>query len=168
MDSEGIRQRPSTVAAEKASSLPPPVPEQHPGGPAQYGPFMQGVRIILLALYFLGSCIWSVYKATFDVATLITCHSMHITQFMGAPLYFYDKDWYYAWMALTKQHFGLFIVTMQTWWTPTLVRVSGDASVRGQLLQSADGRLECDFPERLVLLANHQVIVSFPSRPQSY
>ena len=76
---------------------------------------------------------------------------------MGAPLYFYDKDWYYAWMALTKQHFGLLILTVQMWWSPALVRVSGDASVRGQLRKTADGRLECDFPERMVLLANHQV-----------
>jgi lysocardiolipin and lysophospholipid acyltransferase len=157
MDFEGIRQRQQAAEATKPGSVPPAAQEEHPGGPAQYGPFMQGLRIVLLALYFLGSCIWSVYQAAFDVAHLITCNSMHVTQWMGAPLYFYDQDWYYAWMALTKQHFGLFIVTMQTWWTPTLVRVSGDASVRGQLLQTPDGRLECDFPERMVLLANHQV-----------
>ena len=82
---------------------------------------------------------------------------MNATQVIGAPLYFYDKEWYYAWMALTKQHCTLLLVTMQQWWTPTTVRVSWDKSVRGQLRQTDDGRLECDFPERLVLIANHEV-----------
>jgi lysocardiolipin and lysophospholipid acyltransferase len=168
MDTEGIRQRVQATEVEKPASSATLASSDHPGGPPQYGPFMAAVRIILLALYFLGSCIWSVSKATFDVGFLITCNSMHITQFMGAPLYFYNKDWYYAWMALTKQHFGLFIVTMQTWWTPTLVRVSGDASVRGQLTQTADGRLECDFPERLVLMSNHQVCTSVSVAGESF
>lgn len=80
-----------------------------------------------------------------------------ITQFIGAPLYFHNKDWYYAWMAMTKQHFGYLIITLKQWWSPTLIRVSGDASIKGQLRQTGDGRLECDFPERLILIANHQV-----------
>jgi hypothetical protein len=83
--------------------------------------------------------------------------SILVSQLMGAPLYFYDKDLYYAWMAMTKQHFGLVITTMTQWWSPTTVRISGDKSVRGQLRQAADGRIECDFPERIVLIANHQV-----------
>lgn len=82
---------------------------------------------------------------------------MHISQWLGAPLYFYDKDLYYAWQALIKQHFTLLVVTTQAWWSPTLVRISGDESVRGQLRKTSDGRLELDFPERIVLLANHQV-----------
>jgi lysocardiolipin and lysophospholipid acyltransferase len=163
MDFEGIRQRQQATDTTKASSVPPPIQEEHPGGPAQYGPFMQGLRIIMLVIYFFGSCIWLVYKAAFAVALLILCISMHVTQWMGAGLYFYDQDWYYSWMALTKQHFGLLIVTMQAWWTPTLIRVSGDASVRGQLLQTPDGRLKCDFPERMVLLSNHQVNSKFIS-----
>lgn len=38
-----------------------------------------------------------------------------------------------------------------------MVRISGDASVAGQLRKTADGRAECDFPERLIMIANHQV-----------
>ncbi len=60
-------------------------------------------------------------------------------------------------MALTKQHFGLLVTTTTEWWSPTVVRVSGDKSVRGQLRRTEDGRLETYFPERLVLIANHQV-----------
>jgi hypothetical protein len=82
---------------------------------------------------------------------------VNISQFLGTPLYLINKDWYNAWIAFTKQSFGLLITTMTQAWTPTVVRVSGDRSVRGQLLQTIDGNLLCDFPERLVLIANHQV-----------
>lgn len=37
------------------------------------------------------------------------------------------------------------------------MRVSGDESVAGQLRKTADGRIECDFPERMIMVANHQV-----------
>ena len=58
---------------------------------------------------------------------------------------------------MTKQYFGIVATTMTQWWAPTVIRVSGDESVRGGLRKSGDGRLECDFPERMVLIANHQV-----------
>lgn len=60
-------------------------------------------------------------------------------------------------MAVTKQYFGLFINSGTQWWSQTVVRISGDASMSGQLRQCPDGRLECDFPARLVLIANHQI-----------
>jgi lysocardiolipin and lysophospholipid acyltransferase len=72
-------------------------------------------------------------------------------------LYFYSRDLFYAWMAMTKQHFGVVTMTMTRWWAPVTVRISGDESVRGQLRKTKDGRLECDFPERMVLVSNHQV-----------
>ena len=46
---------------------------------------------------------------------------------------------------------------MTQWWAPTIVRVSGDSTMRGQLLQTVDGSLLCDFPQRIVLIANHQI-----------
>ena len=46
---------------------------------------------------------------------------------------------------------------MTQWWAPTTVRVSGDSTMRGQLLQSVDGSLLCDFPQRMILIANHQI-----------
>ena len=48
-------------------------------------------------------------------------------------------------------------MTMTQWWAPTIVRVSGDSTMRGQLLQTTDGSLICDFPQRMVLIANHQI-----------
>lgn len=60
-------------------------------------------------------------------------------------------------MALTKQYFGLLATQGTYWWSPTVVRISGDASMAGELVQLPDGRLHCAFPERLVLIANHQI-----------
>lgn len=87
----------------------------------------------------------------------LTRDSLHMTQLLGSWLYFYDKQWFYAFMALTKQHYAILVITVQQWWSPLNVRVSWDKSVRGQIRQTEDGRLETDFPERLILIANHQV-----------
>jgi len=80
-----------------------------------------------------------------------------ITQIIGCPLYIINKEWYYTYMSLTKQSFGLLAITISDWWSPTKIRISGDESVRGQIRLGKDGLLECDFPERIVLIANHQV-----------
>lgn len=87
----------------------------------------------------------------------IVIFSIHSTQLLGSFLYFVNKDYYYAYMSLTKQSFGLLITTGTAWFSPTVVRVSGDKSVRGQLKQTKDGRLQTEFPERLVMIANHQI-----------
>lgn len=79
-------------------------------------------------------------------------------------------------MSLTKANFGLLTTTMTQWWAPTVIRVSGDASVAGQLSLTPDGRIECAFPERLVLIANHQIYtdwlylwwVGYTSNPQMH
>jgi len=71
-------------------------------------------------------------------------------------------------MAMTKQHFGIVVTTMTYWWAPVKMRISGDASVRGQMRKTADGRIETDFPERLVLISNHQVVPYNPSSESTY
>ena len=109
-------------------------------GPAKHGPAMQALRIVAFGVYFFGSCLF-----------------IHFAQLLGAPLYFLSKDWYYAWMALTKQYFGLLVTTMTQWWSPTLVRISGDKSMAGHVKQKADGMLEVDFGERAVVMSNHQI-----------
>ena len=60
-------------------------------------------------------------------------------------------------MAWTKESFAVLVTTMTQWWAPTVVRVTGDESMKGQLYQMDDGTLKCNFPHRLVLMANHQV-----------
>ena len=82
---------------------------------------------------------------------------INATQFIGVPLYWLNRDLYYAYMAMTKQSFGIFVATLTQWWAPTPVRVSGDASVAGQIKRTEDGRVELSFPGRVVLIANHQV-----------
>jgi 1-acyl-sn-glycerol-3-phosphate acyltransferase len=101
---------------------------------------MQVLRSLLLATWFNGCCV-----------------CIAVTQLVGAPLYFINKDYFYAYMAMTKQCFGILIITVTNWGAPTLVRVSGDESVSGQLRLAPDGRLKTEFPDRLVFIANHQV-----------
>jgi hypothetical protein len=64
---------------------------------------------------------------------------------------------------MTKQHFSMVVTTMTYWWAPVTMRVSGDESVRGQMRKNKDGMMECDFPERMVLISNHQV--RLPKQP---
>lgn len=110
-------------------------------GPAKHGLAMQMLRIVCFGIYFFGCGLF-----------------IHAGQLLGAPLYFISKDWFYAYMAVTKQYFGLLITTMTQWWSPTIVRISGDKSVKGLLHQKgADGLLEVDFGERIVLMSNHQI-----------
>lgn len=114
--------------------------EPHPAGRVRHGNPVQLLRLI-----------------AFTSWTNLCIVSIHISQLLGAPLYFINQDYYYAYMAMTKQSFGLAATTITAWFSPTVVRVSGDASVRGQLLQAKDGRFETAFPERLVMIANHQI-----------
>ncbi|KAL8705144.1 MAG: hypothetical protein Q9201_001747 [Fulgogasparrea decipioides] len=85
------------------------------------------------------------------------CMAINASQFLGAPLYLINEDWYNAWIAFTKQSWGLLTTSMTQSWAPTVVRVSGHKSVRGQLLKTTDGNLLSNFPERLILIANHQI-----------
>ncbi len=101
---------------------------------------MQVLRSLLLATWFNCCCV-----------------VILLTQLIGSPLYLIKKHYYYAWMASTKRSFGLVITALTEWGCPTYVRVSGDESVRGHIHIASDGRLKTTFPERLVMIANHQV-----------
>lgn len=114
--------------------------EPHPAGKVKHGPVLELLRILIFTSWFMGCCV------------CINC-----TQLAGCWLYFVDKDYYYAYMAMTKQSFGIFVTTLTQWFSPTLVRVTGDASVQGQMRKTADGRVELDFPERMILVTNHQI-----------
>jgi lysocardiolipin and lysophospholipid acyltransferase len=79
-------------------------------------------------------------------------------------------------MSMTKRAFGLLITTMTQWWGPTTIRISGDASVAGQIRKTPDGLVEFSFPERLVMIANHQIYtdwlylwwVGYANKPESH
>ncbi len=83
--------------------------------------------------------------------------SINASQFLGAPLYLINENWYNSWIAFTKQSWGLLTTSMTQCWAPTVVRVSGHKSIRGELLRTIDGNLLSNFPERMILIANHQV-----------
>ena len=148
MNTEGQRLRarnaPPSTNTEPNGDLHPlkrsPTTTEDLLGAPRFGVFMQALRILCFGLYFFGSCIF-----------------IHFAQLLGAPLYFISKPWFYAYMALTKQYFGLLVTTMTQWWSPTLVRVSGDKSMAGLLKQDKNGMIGLDFGERIVLMANHQI-----------
>lgn len=60
-------------------------------------------------------------------------------------------------MSITKQIFGLLINSVTQLFNPTLIRISGDETVADQLRIKPDGMFQSSFPERLILIANHQV-----------
>ncbi|RPA92167.1 acyltransferase-domain-containing protein [Choiromyces venosus 120613-1] len=114
--------------------------EQHPAGRVRYRGLRQWLRIYSFTVYF-GGCMIIV----------------HLTQILGLLLYPFNRPLYYSYIAKTKENFGVLVTTITQWWSPTVVRVTGDKSVRHQLKRTLDGRLECEFPERMVLTANHQL-----------
>ncbi|KAG9248092.1 acyltransferase-domain-containing protein [Calycina marina] len=132
--------KPETPAVIKSLRKSRGVRVDHPGGEIKHGLGMQILRIILATIY-----------------TIATCISIVTTQLVGLPLYWYNKDLYYAYMALTKQSFGIYVTSFTQWWSPTVVRISGDASVAGELVKTENGGVQLQFPDRLVLIANHQL-----------
>ena len=144
MESSGLRSRaPQTSDLQPSQDKGSPDVSQlkeHPGGKIKYSRSVQVIRFIVVVFWW----------------TLCTL-AIYITQIVGLPLYFINRDYHYAYVALTKQQYGIFVTTLTAWFSPTPVWVSGDASVRDQLKVSSDGSLITDFPERMVLIANHQL-----------
>lgn len=104
MDSEGLRKRTEETAEEKldlgaGASVKAEAP--HPAGEIKHGPLVQIVRAVASVGWALGSCL-----------------VIHLTQYIGSPLYFWNKDYYYAWMALTKQSFVIILITSCIWLIP--------------------------------------------------
>ena len=83
--------------------------------------------------------------------------SISASQFLGAPLKLIDPVFYEGYMAYTKECFAILITCLTQWWAPTVVRVSGDSSMIGQLVRKKDGSLQCRFADRMLLMANHQL-----------
>ena len=88
-----------------------------------------------------------------------------ITQYIGIPLYVIHRDSYYRYMAHTKKAMALLILSMTQWWTTTRVYITSDESMRHQVRQLKDGRVEYGFPERLVLMSNHHVLITSANPP---
>ena len=87
----------------------------------------------------------------------LTARRISASQFLGAPLKLIDPQFYEGYMAYTKECFAILITCLTQWWAPTVVRVSGDSSMVGQLIKKKDGSLQCNFADRMVLMANHQL-----------
>ena len=136
MSAQGTREPLPNRSVSTSSRISKP----HPGGRIRHGGPVQLLRMVAIASWF----------------ALVVC-TIGLTQYIGAPLYLVSKEYYNAFMAMTKQSFGLLITTFTQWFSPTVIRISGDRSVRGQLMKTKDGLLQTNFPERIVMIANHQV-----------
>ena len=79
------------------------------------------------------------------------------SQLLGSPLKLIDPKLYRGYMAWTKESCIILMTSITQWWAPTVIRVSGDESMKDQLFQMGDGTLKCNFPHRLVLMSNHQL-----------
>lgn len=146
MEDVGLRARtngarkPQADLGAGANLSHPLATDSHPAGPIKHGIIVQILRALASINFFIASCM-----------------SINIAQLLGAPMYYWRKDYFYAWMALTKQSFALVMLSLTQWFTPSMFRVSWDPDLRGQFTKTKDGRLETQFPERLVLMANHQI-----------
>ncbi|KAF1949273.1 acyltransferase-domain-containing protein [Byssothecium circinans] len=114
--------------------------KEHPAGPPRYGELSSAERAFTLASTFLSGVL-----------------AISASQFLGAPLKLIDPVFYEAYMAYTKECFAILITCLTQWWAPTVVRVSGDSSMIGQLIRRKDGSLKCNFSDRMLLMANHQL-----------
>ena len=114
--------------------------DAHPAGAPRHGFMRELIRVMEFISWFN-----------------LCCAVVHTAQLTMATLYFINKNYFYTCMTYTKMQFGIILATVTQWFTPTLIRVSGDSSVAGQLSQAKDGRLVTHFPERLVLISNHQI-----------
>lgn len=141
---ENLRKRNSQAAAQTISGVGGGeiaiAKEPHPRGEVKHGGFVQLLRMLLFTSWFMGTAVCIV-----------------ATQLIGAPLYWINRDYYYAYMALTKQSFGIVLTCITQWFSPTTVRVSWDPELQDQFQLGPNGQLETKFPERLVLISNHQV-----------
>lgn len=81
--------------------------------------------------------------------------SLHAQQWLGAPLYLINRRWYYAWQVSVKESTALLLLGLSQIRAPTTARVSGDADIMAQIRVGKTPLF--DFPDRMVLIANHQV-----------
>jgi lysocardiolipin and lysophospholipid acyltransferase len=176
MESKSKRGAANGDFSRKANVSNGAVHDFHPSGKKSYGRTMQIVRAVTFFVYFMMCCSAYVYtrlphqlasqlaqmsavsSSVPDISTDTSCAcSIFATQLIGAPLYFLNREWYYAYMSLTKRSFAITTTVMTNIWSPTTIRISGDASVAAELIPTAGGGVRFDFPERIVLIANHQI-----------
>ncbi|PTB63468.1 acyltransferase-domain-containing protein [Trichoderma citrinoviride] len=128
----GLKQTPGKGSAYPADA--------HPSGKLAHGRAVQVLRGLALGIYFFTCCV-----------TIV------ISQVLGSWLYFVNRDIYYDYMSMTKRWFAVTTTFVTQVWGPTTIRISGDESVAGEIRPTEDGGVQFNFPERLVMIANHQI-----------
>ncbi|GIZ44957.1 hypothetical protein CKM354_000814100 [Cercospora kikuchii] len=96
-------------------------------------------------------------KGVFVVVSFLTCAAcLHIQQFFGLPLY-WSSRLYRSWQDAVKSSTAVLLIGLNQWRAPTTAEISWDESVKGQIKWTSNGKIEFDAPDRMVLIANHQI-----------
>jgi len=94
---------------------------------------------------------------TFTVWFSLACLAIALTQLILSPLWLFDRELFRSWIVHTKEAFGIVATTITEYWAPTPVRVTAEGALVKDLQLGEDGLLQGKFPDRLVLIANHQL-----------
>ena len=121
-------------------------------------PPMWWIQLMLLNIHFwtCGILYAMSWAALPDICIVLNTSRIAIAQYVGAPLYLINRPYYYRYMAFTKKAMTLLILSFGQIWTNTLIHISGDDSVKGQI-SLIGGRIQHRFPERTIIMANHHV-----------
>ncbi|KAK3674166.1 hypothetical protein LTR78_006013 [Recurvomyces mirabilis] len=82
---------------------------------------------------------------------------LHIQQWLGLPLRWINATWAKSWQNYIKASTAILMIGLNQWRAPITAHISGDASVAGQIRKDKNGNVICEFPKRMVLVANHQI-----------
>lgn len=111
-----------------------------PSNKAEAPTWLQAVRALIFVCCF---------NATFIL--------INVNQWLGAPLYWLNRQAFWAWIARSKQDFAVQVVGVCQWFAPTEVVFSADASCADEIAVGEDGLLTNTFAPRAIVISNHQI-----------
>ncbi|RIA82640.1 acyltransferase-domain-containing protein, partial [Glomus cerebriforme] len=84
--------------------------------------------------------------------------ALNFSQFLSLLLWPFSHSYYHSYIKHTQRCFGILLVAINQFFAPSNFVITLDKSAKGVLKQSWNGaKVELDMPERLILIANHQI-----------
>jgi 1-acyl-sn-glycerol-3-phosphate acyltransferase len=101
---------------------------------------------------------WLVRTAVFVVFYAGQSAALNFSQFLSLLLWPFSHSYYHSYIKHTQRCFGILLVAINQFFAPSNFVITVDKSAAGVLKQSWNGaKVELDMPERLILIANHQI-----------
>ncbi|PKY48579.1 acyltransferase [Rhizophagus irregularis] len=101
---------------------------------------------------------WLVRTAVFVVFFAGQSAALNFSQFLSLLLWPFSHSYYQSYIKHTQRCFGILLVAINQFFAPSNFVITVDKSAKGVLKQSWNGaKVELDMPERLILIANHQI-----------